>query len=236
MMKFLKSLRKLFLFCKNNVSRKVLFVGALCIWIIVGCIGVAIGSASGSAVGIAVGSFRGITEGVAAGVAAGKEAGLSAKDTVASVKETMLATEQLQVLAAGVKITNFHTLGKDYVALYVLKGSAVFTVDMKLSTVTYDAAASSMIVDIPKPQMEVYIDVHETEKLAEYQRHKFAGSAKDGAKAYLNTMTQSEERIREAINNYDDLMEQAMAAAKSQIEALVYAVRGNVSSVVINFV
>ena len=92
-----------------------------------------------------------------------------------------------------------------------------------------------MVINIPKPQMEVYIDVSETEKLAEYQKHKFTGSAEDGAKAYLNTIEQSEEKIRESISNYDSLMEQAETAAQKQIEAFVHAVRGSALSVTVSF-
>ncbi len=194
-----------------------------------------IGRSSGSLVGTAIGSFRGVTEGISAGTAAGKAAGLSAEDTVAKVKTDLIRTGRLQVLTAGVKIANCHKVGEDYAALYIVKGSAVYTVDLEKAKVDYNSADSSMRIDIPKPQMEVYIDQNETEKLAEYQKHKFVGDAEDGAKAYLNSMKHSEEEIKESMDNYDSLMEQAKTVARNQIEALVDTVRGDHLSVTVHF-
>lgn len=230
-------LYKSFFHNKQNASLIIIlfFIIALFLRIAAPHIGAAIGNSTGTMVGKAIGSFR-AGEAMKAGIKDGKDVGLSAEDTIANVKTNLVETGQLQVLTAGVKITDFHTLGKDYAALYVLKGSAIFTVDLTTVTVDYDGVNSSMVIDIPKPQMEVYIDVNETEKLAEYQKHKFAGSAEDGAKAYLNTIEQSEEKIRESISNYDSLIEQAETAAQKQIEAFVHAVRGNILSVTVSFI
>ena len=240
MKKFLQQLYKLFFHRDKNKNKKapltifLFFIAALVLRFAAPSIGAAIGTSTGTIVGKAIGSFR-VGEAIKAGIKGGKDAGLSAEDTMADVKTNLVEMRQLQVLTAGVKITDFHTLGEDYAALYVLKGSAIFTIDLKPVTVDYDDVNSSMVINIPKPQMEVYIDVSETEKLAEYQKHKFTGSAEDGAKAYLNTIEQSEEKIRESISNYDSLMEQAETAAQKQIEAFVHAVRGSALSVTVSF-
>lgn len=197
-------------------------------------LGASVGSASGSAVGLAVGSYRGVTEGIAAGAEAGTEAGLSAEDTNAEVKTSLEQAGRLQVLVAGVKLANHHSVGTDYSALYILKGSAVFTVDLKLAAVT-ESGNSGIDVLCPEPEAAVFIDEDETEKLAEYQRHRFAGSAEDGYQAYLNTMSASVEEVRESVENYDVLVEQAKAAAQTQVEALVRSVRGSSAAVTVRF-
>lgn len=217
-----------------NVLLLLIFAAAVFFCASASRFGASAGSASGTAVGLAVGSYRGVMEGIAAGAEAGTEAGLSAGDTTAVVKTELEETGRLQVLVAGVKLTDHHSVGNDYAALYILKGSAVFTVDLEKATVTGDEK-SGIDIMCPAPEVAVFIDENETEKLAEYQRHRFAGSAEDGYKAYLNTMTASVEEVRQSVENYDALMEQAKAAAKKQVEALAQSVRGDAAAVNVKF-
>ena len=48
-------------------------------------------------------------------------------------------------------------------------------------------------------------------------------------------MTASVEEVRQSVENYDALMEQAKAAAKTQIEALARSVRGGAAAVNVKF-
>ena len=217
-----------------NVLLLLIFAAAVFFCVSASRFGATAGSASGTAVGLAVGSYRGVAEGISACAEAGTEAGLSAEDTTSVVKTELEETGRLQVLVAGVKLTDHHSVGNDYAALYILKGSAVFTVDLEQAAVSGDEK-SGIDITCPEPEVTVFIDENETEKLAEYQRYRFAGSAEDGYKAYLNTMTASVEEVRQSVENYDALMEQAKAAAKTQIEALARSVRGGAAAVNVKF-
>ena len=130
-MKFTKDIKKLPL-----LSFLVIIITALLIVLIVvvipqhsaaQSIGETIGSAEGKAVGLAVGSYNGIIE----GVDAGKAAGLSAEDTTVNIANRMNAVGNLEVLVAGVKLKNVHSIGDRYEALYLLKGNAIFTINME---------------------------------------------------------------------------------------------------------
>ena len=122
----------------------------------------------------------------------------------------------LEFLVAGVRLKNVHAVGNKYKALYLLAGNAVFTVDMtkvKVST----TSNGELLVVIPKPEIQLYIDERKTEKLAEWQTPRFDGSAKDGYIAYMNSMTATVEEIQNTMAN--------------QVTFLVKSVCGNDRSV-----
>lgn len=197
-------------------------------------IGAQIGQAKGEVVGLAVGSYKGVTEGIAAGDAAGTQEGLSARDTAAAVGNTLLETAKLEVLVAGVKLTNMHSLGKDYQALYVVKGDAVFSVDLKKAKVS-QSDDGTLNVLIPEPEVELFVDESGTEKLAEYQKYPFSGDAGSGYTAYLNTLKNTTSEVRRSLENYDALMEQAKESAVTQISYISESACGNGKSVKVDF-
>ena len=197
-------------------------------------IGAQIGQAKGEAVGVAVGSYKGVTEGIAAGNSAGTQQGLSADDTAAAVGNTLTETAKLEVLVAGVKLTNMHSLGKDYQALYVVKGDAVFSVDLTKAKVS-QADDGSLNVFIPEPEVELFVDEEGTEKLAEYQKYPFSGDAESGYTAYLNTMKNTAGEVRDSLENYDVLMKEARGSAVEQVSYISESACGNGKVVHVEF-
>ncbi len=229
-MKLLRGLIKTFIKQSSGMNLTILLGTAiLCsisLW--VGC--GALGKSIGGSVGRFVGSYRGTND----GKEDGRKKGLSAEDTAAVVKTDLVDVGRLQVLTAGIKAKNMHKAGEDYAALYVSEGSAVFTVELDKLNVSYNSSDSSIMVKVPEPQVEFFLD--QPKKLAEYQKHKFAGSAEDGVEEYLNTMARSEEEIEESISNYDSLEKQARSAAQKQIEMLVKSIRGDILTVSVSFI
>ena len=184
--------------------------------------GTNVGSVEGKAVGFVTGSYKGFTE----GDAKGKEDALSAEDTTAVVSNRMIEVGNLEVLVAGVRLKNMHSVGDKYKALYVVAGDAVFTVDMTKVKVSITSNGDLLVI-IPKPEMHLYIDERKTEKLAEYQKAVFDGDAKDGFTAYMNSMTATVEEVQKTLSNYDALMKAAQESAVKQVTMLVKSVCGN---------
>ena len=142
--------------------------------------GSGIGQKTGTLVGKAIGSLEGITKGREEGTAAGKAAGLSAEDTEADIANEIRKLENLEVLVASVKINDFHSIGDnvEYAALYLLKGDVVFSVDLSQAEIV--TSNNGIQITLPMPHGELYIDQSQIEKVAEYQKHFFGGSAEDG--------------------------------------------------------
>ena len=188
--------------------------------------GRAVGDTAGTVAGLAVGSVEGATQGVQEGYVEGTEEGLSANDTVVELAKDIEGSirdlGQLQVLAVNVDLPTYHEVGKKYAALYLLRGNAIFTVDLSKMDVTYNENKISIL--LPAPEVKLNIDHSETELMAERQRVFFNGKDSDGLKAYLNTLKIGKNRVENEIANYDALMELASAFAKKQIEDLANAV------------
>lgn len=190
-------------------------------------LGGGLGEITGKATGLALGSIQGITEGIAAGNEAGIEMGLSAWDTsVDRVTQEVKEIGSLEVLAAGVKLRNLHEIGDTYKALYLIKGDAVFSVDLSQAEVMQNASKNEIIVRIPEPEMKVYINESDTKKLAEAQKFSFNVGAKAGIEAYLNSMKNTAKEAETIIANYDSLIEMAEESARKQIHQLVSLVCG----------
>lgn len=198
-------------------------------------LGSAIGKTAGEMTGKAIGSYKGITKGIESGANDGKEAGLSAEDTLAEIKGYIENTAKLEVLVAGVSLTNFNSVGNKYYSLYVIKGNAVFTVDLEKTEIYLSKDEKDVFVRIPKPEMNLYIDEEETSKIAEYQKGKKTGSSEDGYKEYINSVKNTISKEKESINNYDSLMHQAEISSKKQIQSLVEAVCVNEKNIHVEF-
>ena len=196
-----------------------------------------IGGKIGDAVGWAIGSFNGITTGKKEGGKAGKEEGLSAKDTSVVVANKIKETGNLEVLVAGIKMTNLNKVSnnEDYAALYLVKGNAIFSVDLKNISVELSNDFSTATVTVPDVTSEIYIDNSSTKELAKYQKSKFTGSAEDGFTEYLNTSNQLAEKAEESISNYDRLKKSAKASAEKQITEMVKSFNKRIVDVNISF-
>lgn len=197
--------------------------------------GNSIGQETGALVGKAIGSLEGITKGREEGPEAGKAAGLSARDTKADIANEIRKIENLEVLVASVKINDVHSIGEnvDYAALYLLKGDVVFIVD--LSQVEIEEQGNGIQITLPLPHGELYINQSQIEKVAEYQKHFFSGSAEDGFDAYLNSMIRVYEASAETLDNYDVLIEAAKKSAEKQVRQLALSVAVNTHQVNVNF-
>ena len=186
-------------------------------------IGTEIGSGAGKVTGMAVGSFKGITEGTESGLADGKTAGLSAEDITMEISDTVREVGNLEVLVANVEIPDYHEVGKKYAALYLFRGSAVFSVDLSKASVSR-TADGEVIILLPEPNAVVNINDSETELLAEYQRKFFNGNADDGFQAFLNSLRMIDTIALDKVSNYEVLMDMAKASARKQAEMLASVV------------
>lgn len=197
-------------------------------------IGTGIGSCAGKLTGMAVGSYKGVTEGLEDGFSEGKAAGLSAEDITADITQAVREVGNLQVLAANVEIPDYHEVGKKYAALYLFRGSAVFSVDLTRASVSR-TAEGEVIILLPEPDVSVNINDSETELLAEYQRKFFNGSADDGFQAYLNTLRSIDSIAPEKVSNYEVLMDMARNSAKKQTEMLASGICIDCSRITVLF-
>ena len=198
-------------------------------------IGDDVGRETGTLVGRAIGSMEGMTKGREEGTAAGKAAGLSAEDTTVDIAGEIKKVSNLEVLVASVKINDVHSIGEnvEYAALYLLKGDVIFSVD--LSRAEVETQSDGLHIILPLPQGELYIDQSQVEKVAEYQRHLFSGSAEDGFDAYLNSWVKVYEASAETLDNYDVLIESAKASAVKQVTQLAQSVLINNQQIKVEF-
>lgn len=188
-------------------------------------IGSFLGEAAGSDAGRVMGSFEALTD-YRDAYAEGKEEGLSARDTTAEVANKIYELNKLEVLVAGVKLKNVHSIGEgenqEYAALYLLKGDAVFTVDFSEAEIQSEGGRISVM--LPEPEMDLIIDQRKINKAAEYQKYFFSGSAEDGFDAFLASMNEMDSQTKETLVNYDVLMAAAKDSAIKQVEQLLRAV------------
>jgi hypothetical protein len=184
--------------------------------------GTGIGVSIGGLTGKAVGSYEGMTQGSIEGAAAGKTAGLSAEDTKAQIVTQLSQANKLEVLVASVKLNDFHTIGEDehpdYAALYLMKGNVVFSVDLSNAKISF--SGNTLHIKLSEPDASLYF-TGSPEKIAEYQKHSFSGSAEDGYDAYLNSMEKIQSATLDDLSNKDDLISAAKKSAENQIELLV---------------
>lgn len=187
----------------------------------------------GGVVGIAVGSFQGITKGIHEGYQDGTDEGLSAEDTTAEIENNLERIGKLEVLAAGVSLTNFHELGEAYAKLQLLEGTVHFVVDLDPMWLTYDQNTSEVTIHLPLPEPQLEINWESSKILAEKQNFDFQISTEDAVEAFFNSKDHLMEKYRESISNYDTLSEIAQETAVVQVENLVRNINGNVQNIVV---
>ena len=182
------------------------------------------GDLFGKKVGIAYGSYEGLTEGLNQGYQDGKETGKSAEDMEIRIINEFEKIRKLEVLITSVKFTDMNQYGDDvkYAALYLLKGNAVFTVD--LSRVEIQFVDESIVIKVPKPEVELHIENSQIQKVADYQKMFFNGSAEDGFDDYLNSMDKIQKNAEEKISNYGTLEEIAEKEAERIITQMIQTV------------
>ncbi len=194
--------------------------------------GTTFGQSAGSQVGKFVGSFEALTD-YREAYAEGREQGLSAEDTTAEVANKIKEVERLEVLVASVKLNDIHTVGDDYAALYLLKGDAVFAVDLSKAEITEES--DGLHISLPQLEMDLIVDQSKIEKVAEYQKLLFNGSSEDGFDAYLNSMAKIVEESEETLVNYDSLKKTAEETAIKQVEQLANSVAVEKRDVIVTF-
>lgn len=198
-------------------------------------VGAAAGSTTGKLVGTAIGSFDGLFNGLREGEEAGAEAGLSAEDSTVNIQDGMKEIGNLDVLAAGVTLKNINRIGEDYARLSLINGDAVFSVDMAQAEISFSQDGQEVYIVIPEPTLALYLDQSGTETLAEIQGSSLGVSAEDGLIAYLNSMAQTVDETKEALANYDSLMEHAKESARKQIQQLAEMLCGDKYTVYARF-
>ena len=196
-------------------------------------IGTSLGMNMGTFVGKAIGSLEGMTQGSTDGWEAGKEQGLSAEDSSGAIANELKDLNKLEVMVASVKLNDVHSVGDDYKAIYLLKGEVVFTVD--LSEAIIEEHGDTLFIMLPQPEMTPIIDQNRTEKIAEYQKRFYSGSAEAGLDAYLNSMAKFEQVTKDTLANYDSLVDSARKAAINQVTQLANSVSVNKRNIEITF-
>lgn len=195
-------------------------------------IGTALGQSAGSQAGRLSGSLEALAD-YREAYAEGKEQGLSAEDTAAEVANKMKEVERLEVLVASVKLNDIHTIGDDYKALYLLKGKAVFTVDLSEAEITEEADGLHIL--LPRCEVTPIIDGSKIEKVAEYQKRFFSGSSEDGFDAYLNSMIKIVEESKETLSSDASLKKTAEETTIKQVTQLANSVAVEKCDVTVTF-
>lgn len=189
-----------------------------------------------------------------AGAAAGYVSGVASADTAKAEEEgkqealtnpetdirtiggmKLQETGKLDVLVAGIKLDNFHGVENKYAALYLIKADAIFSVDLSMADVKWGEDGSWAKIIVPQPEVTVYFDESETEKIAEWQKNFFSGSADDGFQAYLSTMEEIEAAAPEDLVRKDTWMKSAREAAEQQIKLLAGSIYGADVAVTVEF-
>ena len=223
-----------------SMALLIIVVVALFGYVIPACkdvnsLGAGIGDNAGKMVGKVIGSFEGITKGLSSGAEAGKDEGLSAKDTLIEMKNNFEEVSNLEVLEAGVKLTDVNKIGDDYISLLVIKGVAIYSVDLKMAEIK-ETGTDSIEILLPDVNVEVFIDDKGTEKLAEYQKHSWSGKSSDGFTEYINSVAAIDENATKTMKDNMSLLEAAEASAKKQVTNIAKAATGNNKEISVNFI
>lgn len=183
------------------------------------------GSVLGNGVGLAIGSYNGLTSGFEEGKEAGLSDALNSEDDIrAEIENSVHDIGNLEVLVAGFSVQNFHEIGDEYASLEILKGNAVFSINLNNAEFSYNRDGTRLTVFLDEPEIDIYINEDETEQLAEYQKYPWSGSAENGYKAYLNSRANTAKEIKETMDNYDELMQMAKDAATKEVKRLAEAI------------
>ncbi len=205
-------------------------------------IGENIGKEMGIIAGRAVGSFDGVTKGIGEGENAGRAVGLSAEDITVTLANEIREVGRLRVLDMNVTLTHVFSVGaedkpdssKGYHALLVFEGTASYTVDLEQCLISVDNEAVK--ITIPHPELRVTIDPEKTQKRAEDNASPLLnGSSFDGYMGYINTLKQTNEKVKEELAGYEYMRAAAEKSAISAVERLAGSVRGDDKPIIVEF-
>ena len=234
-------MKKFLLFLLKGGFVYILFALSLCsvayvgyLWVNAKKTGATLGDVVGSGVGKTVGSLEAIHDYKEA-YEEGKQEGLSAEDTTVNVSDKIKEIEKLEVLVASAKFKDVHKVGDTYAALYLLKGDAVFTIDLSKAVIRDNKEENTLYIDIPEPDINLIINPGNIDKVADYQRKWFNGSSEDGYNAYLNSVSKISENAEESLSNYDSLIDAAKDSARIQVEEIVNSVSVERRNVAVSF-
>ena len=140
---------------------------------------------------------------------------------VKTVMDTFPREGRLEVLSASVEINTSILKGEknnaDYFYIYTSPGTAIYSVDLSKIEIDYIIDSNKVLIGIPNPDFVLYVNEEDGEKVFEYQKHNWTGTAEDGYNTFIETKTVSYNDMVEAMNNNQELIEMAKESAKSQI-------------------
>lgn len=207
---------------------KLVKVGIIAVILIIGfCAGCQSGITAGSNAGRFEGSFTGVTQKLQEGLELGREEALKPENTVVSLDISTIIQEtgKLEVLSAGVKLTDMNEFGREYKDLTVVKGDIVFTVDLSQCEVTQND--KSTLIVLPEPVADVYIDYKTTQVLDVIQKYPWSGNSADAATAFMNSIKATKEEMCKKVSNYDMLLNMARDSAEETVAKLASGVNVN---------
>ncbi len=166
---------------------------------------------------------------VVSSVVLGRKAGDAKSSAVVTADITSVKEiGELEVMTASVQVNRQILISNnnkvEYSSLYNVPGTAVYTVNLsKLEIDIVDTADGIRKVLVGIPALDVSLMVHEDEleKIAEYQKGKFTGSAKEGYEKYLSVTKESVAAVEKEIADSEGLRSRAEDSARTQIDMLI---------------
>ncbi len=185
-------------------------------------LGAKIGEGFGLVVGNAVGDAEGSDAGKQQGAIDGAADGSSAEyTTTVRVQSALAEVGRLDVLSASVSLRNFHQAGGGkYESLEVVFGDATFFVDLNDAVIS-ETEEGEILIKIPNPRMELYIDESKSELLAEREEFSWSDNAEAGYNAYIDSRGEVFEDAKGKMAHFDWLLSQARESAKNSIKSIV---------------
>ena len=234
----------------NRINEHPLIFGGICVVVfasiflvlymtvyrVVPAASAGIGKAAGTGAGIIAGEIEAI-KAEEKGAEDGKAEGLSAKDTDVRVnyENELKNQKKLEVMVAGISLSDLLKLGKDYQALYITKADAVFSVDLEQAVVKWGEDGTWVKISVPQPEVDIYADQSQTKKIAEWQKYRNSGDAGDGYQAYLASVEELKKKAPKELQENETLMQNARNAAEQQIKQLAAGIYGQDVSITIEF-
>lgn len=194
-----------------------------------------IGASAGELAGRAMGSLEGLTKGQHEGYEAGRTEGLSAKDTTASLANSIKEGGKLEVLVASGTYSDILKIGEkpvDYAVLLSQKYNAVFSIDLKTASIELKEDGLHILLD--QPTLD-FFPVGETEKKNEFQRGHYRGSTEEGYIAADNSMNEICRKAQEYLQSNESLLTAAKNSAETQLTQLVAAMSLEKPEVIVDF-
>lgn len=161
--------------------------------------------------------------------------GRKSGDTFSSTKVTAEVTSireigMLEVMTASIRVNRYITIAESnedkpaYAALYDIPGTAVYSVDLSkldIDVVSSEGGRRKVLVGIPTPEARLKVAENEINKLDEWQKGSFTGSAENGYMEYMKVSKDSADALEKEISDSVNLKSRAMESAKTQIDMLI---------------